>query len=130
MQPEVRYLIPCWKEPTMSGNGPSAHEIVYATKAKEGHGYPLWQQPLFIFAAMTNMHGRCQFLVELRLEELEKETVIAMTDVFDFDAANDPLRVFPISIMMKAAKFPRPGAYQLYLVSNGQDLAKATVHAR
>ncbi len=130
MLPEVRYFIPCWKEPTMSAGGPRAHEIVYAVQAKSGHGYPLWQRPLFIFAAVTNLHGRCRFHVELRLEELERETLITAADVFELDSANDPLRVYPVSIMMKAANLPRPGVYQLFFVCDGKELAKATIHAR
>ena len=130
IRPEIRYFIPCWKAPALSGNGPSVHEIVYAMRAKEGHSYPLWQQPMFVFVAITNLHGSCRFHLELRLEELEQETVIATTGEFEFESGNDPLHVFPLSIMMKAVTLPQPGVYQLYMVSQGEELAKATIHAR
>ena len=46
LPPEIRYFIPCWKEPTLTGQGPSAHEILYAVHPKEGHGYPIWRSCL------------------------------------------------------------------------------------
>jgi hypothetical protein len=109
VRPEIRYFIPCWKEPTISGSGPSAHEILTAIQAKKGHSYPLWQRPFFTLVMITNLHGPCDFSVEMRLEELEEEILIAATDKLSLDPGNDPLRIQPVSIMMKAVKLPRPG---------------------
>lgn len=128
--PEIRYFIPCWKEPTFSGQGPSAHEILYSVKPKQGHGYPLWQRPFYILALVTNMHGVCEFHVEMRLEEFHKEILIEATDRFSLEMGNDPLRIQSVSIMMKATKLPRLGVYNLHFIWNEKKLASATVHAR
>ena len=129
-RPEVRYFIPCWKEPTRTGNGPSAHEIMYTIQPKKGHTYPLWQRPFFILAMITNLHGRCPFHIELRLEELAQETTIQATDDWILEVGNDPLRVQPISIMMKAVELEQASVYHLYFVWKGEDLARAIIIAR
>lgn len=130
LAPEVRFLIPCWKEPTMTGQKPSAHEVLYSVQPKEGLSYPVWQRTYFVLILLTNMHGVCRFHIEIRLEELEKETVIQRTDPLVVDLGNEPLRVQSISVMMKPVKIPSPGVYQVCLVSNGNVLAKAPIHAR
>jgi len=130
VRPEIRYLIPCWKEPTISGSGPSAHEIVHALQPKAGNSYPLWQKPFFALALVANLHGACPFHLELRLEELESETVVKQSDPLSFDPGNDPLHVFPISIMMKAVELPQRGVYHLCFIWSGEELARATIHAR
>lgn len=114
----------------MAGRGPSANEILYAIQPKSGHHYPLWQQPFFVLTLMTNVHGVCQFQIELRLEEIDRESVVQKTDMLSLDLGNAPLRVQPVSIMMKAAELPKRGVYHLCFVWNGQTLAKATIHAR
>ena len=130
VRPEIRYFIPCWKEPTVTPNGPSADEILCAIQAKKGHAYPLWQRPFFVLVLITNLHGICEFHVELRLEELEQERLIVETDRFSLDPGNDPLRIQPVSIMMKAARLPCPGVYHLCFVWGNEDLAKSVIHAR
>jgi hypothetical protein len=44
IRPEVRYFIPCWKEPTITSGRPSAHEIILAVRPKSGNSYPLFQR--------------------------------------------------------------------------------------
>ena len=114
----------------MSPNGPTAHEIVYAIQPKSGHTYPLWQRPLFIFRRSHQSAWAVPVSRGDALEELDQETLILATDEFELKSDNDPLRVYPVSIMMKAANLPRPGVYQLYLVRASESLAKATIHAR
>ena len=114
----------------MGPGGPSAHEIVVITKPKEGHTYPLWQQPMFVFVLITNLHGTCRFQVELRLDELDADTLVQATSELSLEFGNDPLRMQPISVMIKSARLPRAGVYRLNMVSNGTTLATATIHAR
>ena len=130
IRPEVRYLIPCWKEPTYVNQRPSALEILYAVKPTAGTSYPVWQRPFFIFVLITNLHGSCKFHIELHREELEQETVVQRSDVFNLDFVNDPLHVQPLSIMMKATELEDPGVYHVCLVWNDEILAKATFHGR
>jgi hypothetical protein len=130
IHPEVRYFIPCWKEPTMGAAGPSAHEILYAVQARPGHDYPLWQRPFFVLVLITNLHGVCQFHLEMRLDELDTDDLVLATGTFAVESGNEPLRVQAISVMMKAASLPRPGVYRLDLVSGGEVLASTTIHAR
>lgn len=120
MQPIVRFLIPCWKEPTIAAGGPNAHEIMYAIQPKHGHSYPLWQRPFYLLALITNVHGVCRLQIELHLEELDQDVLVQTTDSLAIDLGNDPLRVQPVSIMMKAAKLPRPGVYRLNLTSDSE----------
>lgn len=128
VQPEVRYLIPCWKEPTLDGNGPTAREVMYSIKGKAGAVYPLWQGTFFVLAIVANLHGPCPFRVELRIDEPEHDAVIQTTDLLILDVGNDPLRIQPVSVMMKAAKLPRAGVYRVCFIWNDEILASATVH--
>jgi hypothetical protein len=112
------------------GSGPTAHEILYSVRPKQGHRYPIWQRPFYVLACISNTHGPCTFRIELRLEELEQELVIQRTQYLTVDFGNDPLRVYPLSIMMKAAELPRPGVYRVCFVWNEQTLAGSTIHAR
>jgi hypothetical protein len=130
MQPEIRYFIPCWKEPTIKGTSPSAHEIINAVQLKEGFSYPAWQRPYFILAVITNLHGTCDFHLELRLEEMENEIAVYSSDVLSLSAGNDPLRIHSVSVMMKATRIPRPGVYQVCFLWREKVLARATIHAR
>jgi hypothetical protein len=130
VRPEIRYFIPCWKEPTMTGSVPTAPEILYAIHAKKGFVYPLWQRTFFTLALIANLHGECAFHLELRLEQLESEIVIQQTDLLGFDPGNDPLHVNSVSIMMKPAELPERGVYHVCLIWNDHELARATFHAR
>ena len=130
IQPEVRYFVPCWKEPTMRGHRPSAHEIMYSIQPKKGLAYPVWQRSYFILVVLANLHGVCEFHIETRWEELDAGTVIQKTKPLAVDSGNDPLRVQPISIMMNPVKLPKAGVYQVCLVCNNQTLARALIHAR
>ena len=130
MQPEIRYLIPCWKEPTMVHQRPSANEIMYSIRAKSGLQYSAWQRTYYVLAVLSNLHGKCQFRVELRLEEVDADSTIQQSDTFTHDSGNDPLRVQPISIMMKPVELPKAGVYQVCFVWNGIVLAKTPIHAR
>jgi hypothetical protein len=130
IQPQVRYFIPCWKEPSMGAAGPTAHEILYAVEAKPGHSYPLWQRPFFVLLLITNLHGPCQFHLEMHLDEPDADHPVLRTDTFAVHVGNDPLRVQAASVMMKAAQLPQPGVYRLDLLSGGDVLASTTIHAR
>jgi hypothetical protein len=114
----------------MGDGGPSAHEIIYAVRPKQGHTYPLWQRPFFVLSLITNLHGVCRFHMELRLEDLEKDVLVQATDEFEVDLGNDPLQVQPVSIMIKAAKLPRAGVYRVKFVCDEETLANAIIHAR
>lgn len=128
--PDVRFLIPCWKEPTMNGQRPSAHEIMYAVQPKQELNYPVWQRSYFVLVILANLHGLCPFHIEMRLADLDVESVIQRTNLFTVDFGNDPLRVQPISIMMNPVELHRPGVYELCFVWNGDTLAKTPIHAR
>jgi hypothetical protein len=99
-------------------------------QAKKGYDYPLWQRPFFTLALLSNLHGPCRFCVELRLDQVVREKVIQRTDWLSINPGNDPLRVHPVSIMMKAAELPRRGVYHLCFVWDKEELARATIHAR
>jgi hypothetical protein len=129
-QPEIRYFIPCWKEPTIVGSAPSAHEILSTIQVKEGHAYPAWQRSFFVLVLITNLHGPCGFRIEIRLEELEQEILVQQTDPLTIDVGNDPLRIQTLSIMIKPTQLPKPGVYHVVFVWQDTELAKATVHAR
>jgi hypothetical protein len=103
---------------------------MYAVQPKPGQAYPIWQRPFYALALMTNIHGLCRFQIEMRLEELDEEVLVQRTEMLAVNLGNDPLRVHAVSIMMNAAKLPRPGVYRLNLVSDGETLATATIHAR
>jgi hypothetical protein len=108
LAPQVRFLIPCWKEPTMTAQRPSAHEVMYSLQPKEGLHYPVWQRTYYVLVLATNLHGVCRYHIETRLEELETETVIQKTEPLVIDSGNDPLRVQPVSVMMSRSRSPRP----------------------
>jgi hypothetical protein len=128
--PDIRYLIPCWKEPTIIGQRPSANEILYSVQPKAGLQYPVWQRTFFVLVMIANLHGKCKFHLETRLEEMEAESVIQRTNDLIVESGNDPLRVQPISIMMKPVELPKSGIYQVCFVWKKEVLAKAQIHAR
>ena len=130
VRPESRYFIPWWKEPTIAGNTPSAHEILSTIQLKAGHSYPAWQRTFFVLAMLTNLHGPCEFRLQLLLEELEREILVQATDNLLLDVGNDPLRIHSISIMMKPTQLPRRGVYHIRFLWQEEELARATVHAR
>jgi hypothetical protein len=123
-------LIPCWNEPSITNNRPSANEIIYSLQPKKGMPHPIWQRSFFALAILSNLHGPCRFHVEIRLELLESETVVQQTDIFEVNLGNVPLRVQPVSIMIKAVQLPQPGVYHVALIWSNQELARATFHAR
>jgi hypothetical protein len=103
---------------------------MYAVQPKQGLNYPVWQRSFFVLVIIANLHGQCQFHIELRLEELDVESVIQRTNLFTVDLGNDPLRVQPISIMMNSVELRKPGVYEVCFVCNGTTLAKTPIHAR
>lgn len=133
VRPVVRHFIACRKEPTAHGLEITLNDVfVHAIRPKPPLQYPVWQKTFFPTAIVTNGSGKCAFKIEIRLAELgdEHEIVIGASQESEFDFGRDRLKVWPFSFMMSPVLLPKPGIYRLYLICDGEEIAREEIHAR